>query len=197
VIDVGCGEGTNACFLMDKGIDVVGIDASEKLIDQGRERYPQLADRLGVGDALSLEYAADTFDVANLIGVLHHIYSREDQLKAVHEALRVVKPGGVVLIRESNLINPLFRLFWNYIFPLTAKIDRLGGENWIPARYWREVFGNQVDSLKFFTFIPSFMPRRLLPAATRIEHKLESGRFSKLAAHYVLALRKPPLDTGS
>ena len=57
-----------------------------------------------------------------MIGVLHHIYTRSDQQKAVGEALRVVKPGGRVLIRESNLKNPLFRIFWNYVFPLTAKM---------------------------------------------------------------------------
>ena len=95
-----------------------------------------------------------------------------------------------VLIRESNLINPLFRLFWNYVFPLTAKIDRFGGENWIPARYWIDTFGGQVDSVRFFTFIPSFTPRWILPLATGVEARLEHSRLDKLAAHYVLALKK-------
>lgn len=190
VIDIGCGEGTNACFLEDKGMEVVGVDASEELIAQGLKRYPRLTGKLHVGDALSLDFDDNVFDVANLIGVLHHIYSRDDQLKGVREALRVVKPGGTVLIRESNLINPLFRLFWNYIFPLTAKIDKFGGENWISAKHLTSVFAGQIDSVRFFTFIPSFVPQWMLPVATRIERKLEGGYFSKLAAHYVLALKK-------
>jgi len=192
VIDIGCGEGTNACFLEDKGMEVIGIDASEELIDQGLKRYPRLTGRIHVGDALSLDFDDSAFDVATLIGVLHHIYSRDDQLKAIREGLRVVRPGGIVLIRESNLINPLFRLFWNYIFPLTAKIDKFGGENWIPAKYLTGVFRGQVDSVRFFTFIPSFTPEWMFPVATSIERRLESGRFSKLAAHYVLALKKSP-----
>jgi len=190
VIDIGCGEGANACFLEDKGMEVVGVDASEELIDQGLKRYPRLTGKIHVGDAMSLDFDDNVFDVATLIGVLHHIYSRDDQLEAVREALRVVKPGGTVLIRESNLINPLFRLFWNYIFPLTAKIDKFGGENWIPAMYLTSIFGDQVDSVRFFTFIPSFTPQWMFPAAIRIERRLEGGHFSKLAAHYVLALKK-------
>jgi len=190
VIDIGCGEGSNACFLEDKGMEVVGVDASEELIKHGSKRYPQLTGKIRVGDALSLDFDDNKFDVATLIGVLHHIYSRDDQLKAIREALRVVKPEGTVLIRESNLVNPLFRLFWNYIFPLTAKIDKFGGENWIPMKYLTGFFGGQVDSVQFFTFIPSFTPQWMLPVATKIEHRLESGRFSNLAAHYVLALKK-------
>jgi 2-polyprenyl-3-methyl-5-hydroxy-6-metoxy-1,4-benzoquinol methylase len=40
VLDVGCGEGTNAKFLRDKGINAVGIDASPGLIERGKVRYP-------------------------------------------------------------------------------------------------------------------------------------------------------------
>lgn len=189
VLDIGCGEGTNAAFLLEKGMDVAGVDASESLIRHGLERYPGLTGRLHTSDALALDFADNTFDLVTVIGVLHHIYSREDQLRAVKEALRVVKPGGIVLIRESNLINPFFMLFWNYIFPLTAKIDRFGGEHWISAEFLREQFGGQVDSENYFTFIPSFTPKRLFPLALRIERVLEAGRLRKLAAHYVLALK--------
>ena len=190
VIDIGCGEGANACFMLDKKMDVVGVDASRNLIDEGLKRYPHLAGRLHTGDALALDFEDNVFDVATLIGVLHHIYSRDQQLKAITEALRVVKTGGAVLIRESNLINPLFRLFWNYIFPMTAKIDKFGGENWISAKYLADAFDGQVGSVRFFTFVPSFTPEWLFPTATRIERWLEAGPFQKLSAHYVLALKK-------
>jgi hypothetical protein len=95
-----------------------------------------------------------------------------------------------VVIRECNLINPLFRIFWNYVFPLTAKIDRFGGENWISARKLEESFGETVDKVAYFTFLPNFTPRFIFPAATRIERALEHGALRKLAAHYVAILRK-------
>lgn len=190
VIDIGCGDGTNAVFLTEKGMSVVGVDFSPRLIGRGRERYPELGGHLFEGDALRLEYADGVFDVAVMTGVLHHIYSRNDQGRAIGEALRVVGSGGIVIIRESNLINPVFRLFWNYVFPLTSKIDRFGGEHWISARYLRRLFGAQIDRTCFFTFIPNFTPRGLLPLAARVERALEESPLRRLSAHYLIVLRK-------
>ena len=190
VIDIGCGDGTNAVFLKSKGISVVGVDLSTRLIQRGKERYPELSGLIFEGSALNLQFPEGAFDIAIMTGVLHHLYSRSEQKKAIEEALRVVRKNGVLIIRESNLINPLFRLFWNYVFPLTSKIDRFGGENWISARYLSDLFGDGVEKTFFFTFIPNFTPRRLIPLAGRVEKVLESGPLKKLSAHYIVILKK-------
>jgi ubiquinone/menaquinone biosynthesis C-methylase UbiE len=190
VLDIGCGEGTNVNFMSRKNINAQGVDFSDGLVKQAHARYPQLASQISQGDALHLQFEDASFDVATLIGVLHHIYSREDQILAIQEALRVVRKGGVVIIRESNLINPVFRLFWNYIFPLTAKIDRFGGEHWIPASYLRKHFPRQIEDTVYFTFIPNFMPQSLMGIAEKIERRLEAGPLHKLSAHYTAILRK-------
>ncbi len=190
VIDIGCGDGTNVKFLKDKGINIIGVDFSDKLIKRGKERYSELKDLLYQGDALNLNFSDNTFDIAVMIGVLHHIHSRNEQVAAIQEAFRVVKDDGVVVIRECNLINPVFRVFWNYIFPLTAKIDRFGGENWISAKKLSEIFSGTVEKKDYFTFIPNFSPHFLLPIAMKIEEFLEKTFFKKLSAHYVVILRK-------
>ena len=94
---------------------------------------------------MNLNFPENTFDIAFMIGILHHIHSRNEQVAAIQEAFRVVKNNGVVIIRESNLINPVFRVFWNYIFPLTAKIDKFGGENWISAKKISEIFSSKIE----------------------------------------------------
>lgn len=190
VIDIGCGDGTNMMFLKGKGIPAVGIELSANMVRRGKERYPELENSILEGSALKVKFPDHTFDVAMMTGVLHHIYSRTEQMKAVKEALRVVKPEGVLIIRESNLLNPLFWMFWNYIFPLTAKIDRFGGENWIPAKTLQKEFGPAVKETVFFTFIPNFVPRVMLPFARRVEHALEQSLFKKLSAHYIIVIRK-------
>ena len=195
VLDIGCGEGTNTRFLLSKGVDAMGIDASQGLIEAGISRHPGLRNVIAVGDALSLPHENDSFDVCVMIGVLHHIYSPDDQVRAVKEALRVTRPGGCVLIRESNLFNPLFRIYWNYVFPLTAKIDRFGGENWIPAHRLRSLFETEFERVDYFTFIPSFTPSAVLPLAARIETALEGSFLRRLSAHYVLTLRKPAMGS--
>ena len=190
VIDIGCGNGSTVAFLIKKEINAIGVDFSKELINTGRGMYPFLKNRLFEGNALDLGYGDGTFDVASMIGMLHHIHSPQDQIRAVREALRVVKDNGVLIIRESNPANPLFRIFWNYIFPLTSKIDRFGGERWIPASHFMKTFKDNFDSVFYFTFIPNFTPRALTPIASKVERVLEKSPLKRLSAHYVVVLRK-------
>lgn len=190
VIDLGCGDGANVAYLRERGIECVGVDFSPQLVHRGVKRHPSFTGRAAVADVLAVPVPDGTFDVAVIIGVLHHIYSREDQVQAVQEGMRVLKPGGVLIIRESNLFNPLFRFYWNYVFPLTAPIDRFGGENWISPRLMRKWFGEAVEGVSYFTFIPASTPRALLPALGRLERVLERSPARRFAAHYVAVLRK-------
>lgn len=190
VLDIGCGDGTNIAFFRSKGVNAIGVDMSEKLLARGKERYPYLRNVIFPGDALNLQFQDNTFDIATMIGILHHVHSESEQITAIHEAIRVVKNNGAVIIRESNLINPLFRIFWNYVFPLTAKIDRFGGENWVSIKYLSDLFDETIDKTIYFTFIPSFMPKLLIPLAGRIEKFLENSPIKKMSAHYMVVLRK-------
>ncbi|KAJ2717961.1 tRNA methyltransferase, has a role in tRNA modification [Coemansia sp. Benny D115] len=92
-IDVGCGNGkylrvrTGDIFMM-------GADRSESLVDICRERQLECL----VADGLGLPYRSNAFDFAISIAVIHHFSSAERRLQAVSELLRIVRPGGTVLI---------------------------------------------------------------------------------------------------
>ena len=189
VLDIGCGEGTNVKFLRETGLNVMGIDASPRLIESGRARYPELKNVISEGDAHALDFEPNTFDIAYMIGVLHHMGSPCEQRRAIAEALRVVKENGYVIIRESNLKNPLFKIFWNYIFPLTAKIDKFGGEEWVSIKFFKRE-GFYVDQIMYFTFLPNFTPRCLLPVGGKIELFLERSPLKSFSAHHIAILKK-------
>lgn len=96
VIDIACGKGTTAVLLAQKfGCQVVGVDISDELIDEAKK----LARKSGVkdlttfqvGDALALSFSDDEFDVAISQAMLILV---GDKLKAIQEAMRVIKPGG-------------------------------------------------------------------------------------------------------
>ena len=56
---------------------------------------------------------------AYAIGVLHHL--REDVRAGVFEEIRrVLKPGGLLLVHETNPRNPVFRFYMGDVCPLMA-----------------------------------------------------------------------------
>ncbi|MBM9508206.1 methyltransferase domain-containing protein [Actinacidiphila acididurans] len=103
VLDVGCGTGDDVRALAARvgpAGRVVGLDSSEQLIARGRPAGPDAAPVefvLGQADALPFDDA--TFDVVRSERVIQHV---PDPAAAVAEMLRVVKPGGQVLVTDPD-----------------------------------------------------------------------------------------------
>ncbi len=93
VLDIGCGVGAFLRMVADRGARAFGLDASPALLDVARERVP--GGDLRVGDMEALPYDDDTFDLVVGHAVIHHV---PDVELAFKEMLRVVKPGGRVVV---------------------------------------------------------------------------------------------------
>lgn len=100
VIDIGCGEGYLTIEAARWARKVVGVDRSPAVLARAR----QLAERRRVtnitwkrGEIERVPAADASFDVALLSQTLHHA---ADPGRAVHEAARVLRPGGRVLILD-------------------------------------------------------------------------------------------------
>ncbi|MBP6715289.1 MAG: methyltransferase domain-containing protein [Acidobacteria bacterium] len=96
VADLGCGTGAMASILAPNVLKVIGVDASEEMLDAARERVGNCANvdlRRGTLEALPVQPAS--VDAATLMLVLHHLPS---PAQALSEAARILKPGGRVLI---------------------------------------------------------------------------------------------------
>ena len=103
VLDIGCGDGTFCRFVAHEGRLAVGLDAAASGLSLipavGVESRTTAADAAGgvgfvVGDMHRLCFADNTFDAVTAVMVLHH----GDTTAAVHEAVRVLAPGGVLLV---------------------------------------------------------------------------------------------------
>jgi len=101
VLDVGCGAGHYAAELRQRGAtEVVGIDGSDTLLRRARER-------LGADASLHLHdleeplsfLADESFDVAVMALVYHHVEARSQLLA---ELRRVLKPGGTLLLSTTH-----------------------------------------------------------------------------------------------
>jgi len=98
------------------GVDYFGIDFSEKLIEIARKKYPEA--KFQVADCLNLPFPANFFDKIYSISVLHNIPSREFRLRYFKEAKRVLKPGGLLILRVWDFWRrkAFPKLFFKYTF---------------------------------------------------------------------------------
>ncbi len=187
-LDLGCGLGLQTAALRERGYRVVGLDPSVGLLAAGQKRIgptPVLA-----GSALELPFGDASLDFIYTIGVLHHLPGREAQQSAFREIARVLKPGGRLLVHESNPRNPLFRFYMGYLFPILKSIDE-GTEWWIDPRSLESLEDLQPESVRYFTFLPDFTPRALMGVALQIERMLERGPTRPYSAHYMAILVRP------
>jgi len=111
ILEYGCGTGKNALDLLKRGARVTGIDISENYIAEAKllasAEAPHSCYSFKVMDAHKLEFPDCSFDFLIGRGILHHL----DYRIALPEIMRVLRPGGSMIIQEPLGSNPLLRLF--------------------------------------------------------------------------------------
>ncbi len=105
VLDIGSGPGLLAAELAQEGARVVGLDPSESRLARSRRREIAGAE-FQAGDALSLPVADASFDAAVSTQVLENV---EDVAGALREAHRALKPGGRLLVLDTDWDSVVWR----------------------------------------------------------------------------------------
>lgn len=110
ILDVGCGVGsTDACLVGMVG-KLHGVDMSEESLRVAKKNNPSVDYRQTNGS--DIPYNDSTFELAFAINVMHHVPPLEWP-DFIEEMMRVIKPGGLVVVFEHNPFNPLTRLVVN------------------------------------------------------------------------------------
>ena len=103
MLDVGCGPGTLTVDLARRvaGGRVVGIDRSAEVLEQAslHATGAGVSVEFSAGDVYALEFPDGTFDVVHAHQVLQHL---TDPVRALREMRRVLKPDGVLAVRDSD-----------------------------------------------------------------------------------------------
>jgi len=107
VLDIGCGVGVVDRFLVPSFRELHGVDVAGEAVARAAQDHPD--GHFCVYDGGALPFADDTFDVAFAACVLHHV-GRPERAAFVAEMQRVIHPGGIGVVFEHNLFNPLTRL---------------------------------------------------------------------------------------
>ncbi len=188
-IDLGCGTGWYLKNISEYGYEIMGIDNSALLVEKARRNNRNSNTLVEIGDILNLKFDAKNFDFAYCINSLHHLKNSQEFNKALLEIHRVLRNEGVLIIHELNAFF-LFRVYLNYIFPLTNKIDKFAGENWIaPALLFKQNLF-EVKEIYYYTFFPHIIPKSLFTFFLKINSFMERISLRKIGVHYMAVLKK-------
>ena len=130
ILDIAAGTGSSSRPLADAGAEVIPLDFSKGMLEAGRKRHPDLA--FTHGDALALSFKDNEFDVTTISFGLRNT---SDTLKALRESLRVLKPGGrMVVVEFSQPTNKIFRtIYLRYLMRAIPPVARKVSSN--PGAY--------------------------------------------------------------
>jgi ubiquinone/menaquinone biosynthesis C-methylase UbiE len=98
--DIGAGTGFITEGLIQKGLKVIAVDQSKAMIREMRKKFQGIEAidyRLGEAEKLPIEDKEVDCVFANML--LHHI---EDPLIAIREMVRILKPGGILVITDLD-----------------------------------------------------------------------------------------------
>ena len=132
ILDIAAGPGSSSEPLYKAGAEVVSLDFSDGMLEQGRKARPYL--NFVKGDALKLPFKDNEFDVTTISFGLRNT---KDYELALREALRVTKEGGrMVIVEFSTPTFPPFRkLYMNYLMKYLPKIAKRTASNPVAYEY--------------------------------------------------------------
>ena len=185
-LDVGCGTGALAGRLADAGYAMTGVDPSQGMLDVLAEDRPAVAGIRGDGTALPFDDA--TFDLALTVAALHHVAEPEAVHATLVEMVRVVRPGGWIVVWDHNPRNP----YWKLLMKRVPQDD--GSERLVPEA---EILGGlhaggaDVVGSDQLGLVPDFVPPSMLGAARAVERVVErTPGLRRLCAHNVILAQR-------
>jgi S-adenosylmethionine-dependent methyltransferase len=110
ILDCGGGPGRYSLWLAQKGYDVTLFDLSEACLAKAKREAGSASLRLSyeLGNATDLSRFEDaSFDVVILLGPLYHLKELDDRTRALSEAVRVLKLGGLIATAFLTRTAPL------------------------------------------------------------------------------------------
>ncbi len=148
VLEIGCGRGVGTEIIFERfgAREVHAFDLDPDMVRRARRRlsrYPPERLRLFVGDAAAVEAEDGAYDAVVDFGIIHHVPGWR---RAVAEAARVLRPGGLFLFEEVTR-RALSRWFYRTFLEHPPPDNWFSAEEFVAELERRgvEVGGNTVE----------------------------------------------------
>jgi ubiquinone/menaquinone biosynthesis C-methylase UbiE len=107
ILELGAGTGAYSMYYAERGNEVVATDISPKHIEMIRQKVKEEHQAIKLSaevvDAIDLcQFKTGCFDVVLCLGPIYHLTDVNDRVKCIQEALRVLKPGGILAVAYIN-----------------------------------------------------------------------------------------------
>ncbi len=109
--EVGCGSGTTSALLRQMGARVAMVDIAPRALNFAQKHFAQLnlQAQFSRQNGLQMGFQEGAFDVVWNGGVIEH-FTDDGKVALLHEMWRVVRPGGVLLVKAPNACDIPFML---------------------------------------------------------------------------------------
>jgi len=151
ILDLAAGTGSSSVVFAKEGVKVIASDFSEGMLAVGRKRHPEL--EFVYADATKLPFKDASVDAVTISFGLRNVNEPKTALK---EMLRVLKPGGTVVICEFSQVSvPVIRSFYNfYLKRVLPRLSSLLASNQGAYEYLSEsimAWPKQTELVKWLT----------------------------------------------
>lgn len=97
ILEIGCGEGRDAAFLLEQGFQVLATDISQEAVNFCRRIYPEKADNFQVLNCIT-DSLEQKFDAIYAVAVVHMLVLDKDRDAFYRFIRHHLKPDGIALI---------------------------------------------------------------------------------------------------
>ena len=114
IIEIGAGTGRYSLTLAEKGYDVTAVELVPHNIEIMKKKVKSHHNiKICEGNACDLSaFESETYDIVLLLGPMYHLFNEEDKHKALSEAIRVTKTGGVIYASYCNNDTSIYKFFY-------------------------------------------------------------------------------------
>lgn len=193
VLEVGAGTGRYSISLAKEGVDVTAVELVESNLAVLRANSSGMEHiRSYQGDAADLSrFADDSFDMTLVLGPMYHLYEPAEVDRAIGEAIRVTKPGGVLMFAFLSVYAIMYA---NYFTGNWAFGQKENFTEDYQIRHFREQLFTGYDVAEFERLFQEKPVEWLTTAGTdgllepleaRADFSIPDGEFDGFAAWYL------------